>query len=47
MYLYELGTRPWEANTEEERKRIQEYEAFCKMTVAQNLMIDVAKTLAK
>lgn len=28
MYLFELGTRPHEAKTEEERKRIEKYEAI-------------------
>jgi len=30
MQLYELRTRPWEAMTEDERKRIELYEAFVK-----------------
>lgn len=29
LRLYELGRRPWEARSEEERKRIAAYEVFC------------------
>lgn len=36
MRLFELGTRPWEAMDEEERKRILIYEAFCTATVVNN-----------
>lgn len=37
MYLYELGTRPWEAKTPEERERIERYEAILELIVAGEL----------
>ena len=47
MHLYELGTRPWEAKDEEERRRIEIYEVFCKATVAANLVRDAQQTMKK
>jgi len=43
MYLYQLGTRPWEAKTEEEKKRIEAYERWCKAAVATNIVIDLER----
>jgi len=47
MYLYELGTRPWEAPDEETKKRIEAYESWCKAAVATNLVLDNMKKIKK
>jgi hypothetical protein len=53
MYLFELGTRPWEVkeSTPEEtaikRVRIERYEAICYAVVARQRQDDAQRTLKK